>query len=216
MIKVIKVNRKKVALAVLAFLGIALCVVGFSGVSKKVAGMFGKSEPASISISQPEQPQNPSLTGDATTEDNNDLTSEQALEGTQDAKEAETTQGDIANPEAFFVEYRMDRERARGKQVELLREVMASSSIDEETRKTAHEKFLDISSSISKEMELENLLRARGFQDAAVFLDGNSVTVVVQPGPREAAAEDNTDLAQLVAKSTGVTEDNVIIITKDF
>ncbi|WP_238492440.1 SpoIIIAH-like family protein [Desulfotruncus alcoholivorax] len=199
----IKINRKKIALGLLALLGIALCVAGFGGAAQKIAGIFNKTETASVSISQPGQPPTPSLTGDAKTEDKQDLSSEQ-------------TQSDISDPESFFVEYRMDRERARGKQVELLREVMASSSIDEETRKTAHEKFLDISSSISKEMELENLLRARGFKDAAVFLDGDSVTVVVQPGQKEVASRDNSDLAQLVAKSTGVTADNVIIITKDF
>jgi len=210
MIKVIKVNRKKIALGFLVFLGIACCVAGFSSASKKIAGLLGKTEPTSVSISQPEQPQDPSLTGEASSEDSQNLNSGQAP---QDAQEA---QSDMSDPEAFFVEYRMDRERARGKQVELLREVMASASIDEATRKTAHEEFLNISSSISKEMELENLIRARGFQDAAVFLDGDSVTVVVQPGPKEVASEDNSDLAQLVAKSTGVTEDNVIIITKDF
>ncbi|SFF93443.1 stage III sporulation protein AH [Desulfotomaculum arcticum] len=214
MIKVIKVNRKKIALGLLALLGIACCVAGFSGAAQKIAGIFGETEPTSVFITQPEQPQSPSLTGDANPEDSQNLNSEEQV--FEDPQEAWETQSDISDPEAFFVEYRMDRERARGKQVELLREVMASSSIDEETRKTAHEKFLNISSSISKEMELENLLRARGFQDAAVFLDGDSVTVVVQPGQKEVAAEDNYDLTQLVAKSTGVTEENVIIITKDF
>jgi stage III sporulation protein AH len=65
-------------------------------------------------------------------------------------------------------------------------------------------------------MELENLIRARGFQDAAVFLDNESVTVVVQPGEKMTADAENDAIAELVSKSTGVAENNVIIITKDF
>jgi stage III sporulation protein AH len=207
LIKVIKLNRKGITLVSLVLLGLAFCVVGFGGLAERLLGKeHKKAAPASVTVSEPHQESGKSIGGGVPVE----------------RPAGDAPQLTDATPEidsgyaAFFEEYRMDRERARGMQVELLRELMASSSTGEDTRKMAHEQFLRISNNISKEMELENLIRARGFQDAAVFLDNESVTVVVQPGEKMTADAENDAIAELVSKSTGVAENNVIIITKDF
>ncbi|MBF7082100.1 SpoIIIAH-like family protein [Desulfallas sp. Bu1-1] len=208
MIKVIKLNRKGIMLILLVVLGLGCCVVGFGGLTERLLGREQKQvAPASVTVSEPDQESGKSIGGGVPVEQRPAGDAPELTDGAR-----ETGSGEAA----YFEEYRMDRERARGMQVELLREVMASSSTDEDTRKMAHEQFLRISNNISKEMELENLIRARGFQDAAVFLDNESVTVVVQPGEKMTADAENDAIAELVSKSTGVAENNVIIITKDF
>lgn len=205
MIKVIKLDRKGILVVLLVLLALFFCVVGFGGLTERLLGGERKmAVPTGATPGEKLQEGAKSMGGGVPVD---------RPAGAPELTAAGTEAG--AGETAFFEEYRMDRERARGKQVELLREVMASSSTDEETRKLAHEQFLRISSNISKEMELENLIRARGFQDAAVFLDNESVTVVVQPGENMTMDDENDALAELVAKSTGVTLDNVIIITKD-
>src|SRR5690606_13342374 len=99
-------------------------------------------------------------------------------------------------------------------EMETMREVLASPNTDEEVRKTAHERLLSLSNNMSKEMELESLIRAQGFQDAAVFLDKQNVTVVVHKGNSSTTQEDHRGIIEMVSKNTGVDENNIIIITK--
>ncbi len=204
MIKVIKIDKRKALLVFLVLVGAAFCLAGFEGLAQKfILDKFNK--PTSVTTTQSGEEAG-SLGGGVPVQ--NDGAALQAAEvfGAEDMESA-----------AFFVEYRMERERTRSKEVELLREVLVSPSTGEETRKKVQEKLLEISSNMSKEMELENLIRARGYRDAAVFLDGDTVTVVVQPGKNILpGTEENSEIAALVSKSAGVPEDNVIIITKDF
>ena len=126
-----------------------------------------------------------------------------------------TFAGDNNSDAHYFVEYRMERERVRGLEMETMREVLASPDADEEIRKSAHERLLRLSSHISREMELENLIRARGFKDAAVFLDENTVTVVVKNGETAASDDGHAGIVELVTNSTGVAGEDIIIITRE-
>ncbi|MDQ0286549.1 stage III sporulation protein AH [Desulfofundulus luciae] len=113
---------------------------------------------------------------------------------------------------AFFVEYRLDRERTRGQQLELLREIINNPQAAAETRRTAQERLLAISQSMAREVEVENLIRAKGFKDAAVCLDDRGATVVVQAA--RISPEEATRIAELVSRGAGVPEQDVVIIPR--
>jgi stage III sporulation protein AH len=120
---------------------------------------------------------------------------------------------EAAGKEGFFVEYRLQRERARGQQVEILREIINSPSSAGDTRQVAQDQLLGISRSVAKEARVENLLKARGYRDAVVCVDQKGVTVVVEsPGlnsPEEAR------LIELVSRETGFGEQGIIIVPKN-
>lgn len=122
--------------------------------------------------------------------------------------------GTVSNDNGeFFIEYRLDRERTRGQQVEWLREITNNPNADAETRKKAQEQLYNLSQEIGKEMETENLIRAKGFNDAVVLLQQNqAATVVVRA--KELTTDDAAKIADLVARNTGVTPNNIIIIAK--
>lgn len=200
MIRVIKIDRKKALFVVLVLFGVVFCAAGFGGLAEQVLGLQDKvTNAATVTM----------------TESKNENNIDVMMENSIDPKSVAVNELDKVNSSAFFVEYRMERERAMGKEVEMLREVLESSSADEEICKTANERLLYLSSNISQEMELENLIRARGFQDVAVFLDKDIVTVVLQLGKEMAIDAGKIDIAQLVSKTTGMPEENVIMITKE-
>ncbi|SFR02677.1 SpoIIIAH-like family protein [Desulfoscipio geothermicus] len=203
MIKVIKINRKKIVLVILVLAGIVFCAVGFSGVTEKIIGLQEKkTTAASVTVTETDG-EGAGPVADAEKHE-------------ADAPEpAAVQEGGYRDNTAYFVETRMNRERARGMEMETIREVMASDTADEEVRKAAQERLLELSSIISQEMELENLIRARGYQDVAVFLDNETVTVIVQPGKEMTAGADSTSITELVARATGVPEEGVIVITKE-
>ncbi|HBX22251.1 MAG TPA: hypothetical protein DEF34_01250 [Desulfotomaculum sp.] len=204
MIKVIRIRRTDIALALLALAGIAFCVLGFGGLTERLANWRDK--PAASAT----------LGGDATQESDKPIGGGTPVDYTMqaDPEPVENLTTSNNGGSAYFVEYRMERERARGMEMETMREVLASPNADEDVRKTAHERLLHLSNSISKEMELESLIRAKGFSDAAVFLDGQTVTVVVQEGNIPATEDDHIGIIEMVAQNTGVEGENIIIITR--
>lgn len=114
--------------------------------------------------------------------------------------------------EDYFVEYRMDRERTRGQQIELLREIVNNNQSPPETRKEAQKKLLELSDLMKKELEAEKIIVASGYKDAIIQIQPGTVSVVV-PGP-PLSREEKARLAELVARALGVKAAVVEVMTK--
>jgi stage III sporulation protein AH len=126
--------------------------------------------------------------------------------------------GNTATPDSrsndldFFIDYRLERDRTRGQQVEWLREVINNAETTGETRQKAQEHLMAISRSMEKESELENLIRAKGFTDAAVMVDEGTATAIVAADSLssvEAAA-----ISELVSRGTGMDLQKITVINK--
>jgi len=121
--------------------------------------------------------------------------------------------GDLSGKNSdFYVEYRLERDRTRGQRVEWLREVINNANSSSETRQKAQENLISISNCMEKEVEMENLIKAKGYNDAAVLIDSRSVTAVV--ATNSLSTEEAACLTDLIARGTGVDSSNIIIIPK--
>lgn len=112
----------------------------------------------------------------------------------------------------FFVEYRLERERRRGQRVEYLREVINNEYSASEIRQKAQEHLLTASRNMEKEAELENLVRAKGFKDAAALVDEQMVTVIVAAA--SLSGSEALDIKELATRGTGVDVQNVLVIQR--
>ncbi|MEL7564232.1 MAG: SpoIIIAH-like family protein [Dehalobacterium sp.] len=113
----------------------------------------------------------------------------------------------------YFVNYRIEREKIRSQQIELLREIVDNPNSVSEVRKNAQEKMLTITQNMENELKLENLIKAKNYQDAVVLIQPESVMVVVKI--LELAAGDGTKIADMVANTTGHSYEDIIITTKE-
>ncbi|MEW6725319.1 MAG: SpoIIIAH-like family protein [Bacillota bacterium] len=112
----------------------------------------------------------------------------------------------------FFIDYRLERERVRGEQLELLREIINSPNTDETTRKEANLRWLRIAADIGRENEIENLLRAKGFEDAVAFIYDSAVVVVMKA--KDLTQIEAARVAEIVTKCTGVRAEAISVIIK--
>lgn len=115
-------------------------------------------------------------------------------------------------PSDFYMDYRLERERTRGQRVEWLREVINNDNSSDETRQKAQNNLLSISSRMEKEMEMENLIKAKGYPDAAVLIDEWSITAVVAAD--NLSTEGVSGLTDLISRGTGVNTDSIVVIAK--
>lgn len=191
MIRIISVARRTVILAIMAALGLMLFFSGWQGLPGKLKSTAENQE---LAVTMPEVTVVP--------ED------WPADEITVSPGEVEPT---VAK-ESFFVEYRLERERTRGKQMALLREVIDNPSTNQEARSISQEKLLALGDFTAGELELESMLKAKGFGEVAVFLKETGATVIVQAerlSPGEAGR-----IMDLVVRETGLGQEKIIIIPK--
>ncbi|MCR4401739.1 MAG: SpoIIIAH-like family protein [Firmicutes bacterium] len=140
------------------------------------------------------------VTPDATKEEAN------ARAGLPAVSETNTTGDD------FFAEYRLERTRARSRSIELLQQVLADESASEEAREAASAELVDLSKKTDAESEAEALIRARGYEDALVFVRGDTCDVVVS-GP-ELTRSDAEQIGDIVSRCLGVELANITIVER--
>jgi stage III sporulation protein AH len=79
----------------------------------------------------------------------------------------------------FFVEFRLDREKTHKEQVDMVRAVMNDSRASKEARDAAHAQYLFLVDTMGKELKIEGLLKAKGY-DSLAFLSPDACTVAVR------------------------------------
>ena len=120
------------------------------------------------------------------------------------------SQGNLFDENVFFIEYRLDRDRTRGNQVELLRKIIDDPNSIAETRQEAEEKIIRITNYLGKELQLENLIKAKGFEETVVFIQPQSVTAVINQ--EEFTRDELIRITDLIITVTGQSIENIYIV----
>jgi stage III sporulation protein AH len=112
---------------------------------------------------------------------------------------------------SFFAEYRMERERTRSKQIELLREIINQNS-QGKAREAASLRLVSISEDMEKEMKVENLVKSSGYKECVVIIQPSETTVVLKADSLSQEQED--EVKQIVGTSIMQEESKINIIVR--
>lgn len=113
----------------------------------------------------------------------------------------------------FFAEYRMERERIRGKQIEMLRNIIDNKNIEKEAREAASLRLVQISNDMEREMKTEALVKSKGFEECVMIIQPDIITVVVEADPLRLDKE--KELRDLVSQATEANPDKICIIARE-
>lgn len=137
-----------------------------------------------------------------TSHENSLPVSSQAVQVKLDAPPLQELQG-----EDYFVNYRLEREKYRQETKGMLQVLL--NSADSKNRAEAQTKWLEISTQIENEGEIENLLKIKGFTDAVVNYSTAGVHVVIYA---EKVTSGEIGLIQeIVQRVTRVRLDQIVI-----
>ena len=81
--------------------------------------------------------------------------------------------------ETFFAAYRSDREATRESEFLYLDAIISSETSSQEAKDAAEEQKLGLVERMESELQLETLVKSKGFEDAIVTLSDSCVNVVV-------------------------------------
>lgn len=123
-----------------------------------------------------------------------------------------TTAITLPDAEEYFVNFRIEREKVRSHQMEMLQEMVANPHSDQESRKKAQDKLFDLTENWNQELKLESLIMAKNFADAVAFIQPESVVVVIKSSALD--VDDTTVIADLAVNVTGHSYDQIVVAAK--
>lgn len=112
----------------------------------------------------------------------------------------------------FFIDYKLERDRLRGQEADYLRELINNPNASAESKEKAQKELIKLSQKVEKEMIVENLIRAKGFEDAVIFFSDDHVNVVVKTDGLQ--QKDIAQITDIVTKTASVPVDKITIIER--
>lgn len=106
---------------------------------------------------------------------------------------------------------KLEKEQTRAQNKETLLEIINNANISESQKQEAVNSMISMTDIAEKETAAEILLEAKGFDDAIVSIDGDSVDVVVNTA--ELTEAQRAQIEDIVIRKTGVSADAIIIST---
>lgn len=98
------------------------------------------------------------------------------------------------NGSNYFEKCRSNRETVRSKSLEILNSTIENPHTTQEAKDKAQNEIIIMSNNIVSEGNIENLIKAKGFSEAVVFINDKNITVTVQTegltGPETAKIKD--------------------------
>lgn len=112
----------------------------------------------------------------------------------------------------FFVEYRLSRDKLRANSVDRLNNIVDNEQTTEDVRSKAQEDIIKIGKVSENELQIEGLVKSKGFDEALVFITDEDIKVVVlAEGLTE---QDTVKILDIVMNETEFEAESIKIMKK--
>ena len=122
----------------------------------------------------------------------------------------ETSSNITTTIDEYFTSSRLERDNMYSKRIENYQDILNNSNVSEVQKKTAQEEITKLNNEQNALMITENLLKTKGISDLIIFVNGDSINVIVKG--------DNIEIAQIqnvITRELGADIGNVHITTKN-
>ena len=115
--------------------------------------------------------------------------------------------------EDFFSQARIDREAGRSRAVETFNSIISNEDSDETSKTSAQQGMLELAQNTETETAVENLLRAKGFEDAVCYINNGMANVVVKTDSFDGASA--AMISEIVSEQSGIEQEKIKIMEMD-
>ncbi len=143
-------------------------------------------------------------------EDTSASSQEEETDAADDEKETSTVESVEDTDGGYFERARLDRESARSKSMEILNATAANTNFDEEIRKKAGDKIINISSEIEAENEIESIAQSKGYSEICVYVSDDSARITVKK--EGFCADDVVKLTEIATDTLNLSANSIKIV----
>lgn len=127
-------------------------------------------------------------------------------------KTAQTSAKATKRNEKYFSESRLERDKMYSEMLESYQSMLAGSNVSAEQRSNAQSEISKINCQKNAIMIAENLIKNKGFNDIVIFVNDESVSVVVDSEKLEEA--DVAQIQSIIQRELSVNVENIHISNK--
>ncbi len=135
-----------------------------------------------------------------------DEVKEKAVETSKEIEEQLTSKENMSKS-TYILDMKMTREKQRNDLSEELNEIINNPSTTDKSREEASNMKLQLVKYQETELKIENLLSAKGFENALVYIGEDNVNVVVNK--QGLSKSESAKIFDLVAEQAGVSYDKI-------
>lgn len=121
--------------------------------------------------------------------------------------------GKAESNDSYFVSAELNRERSREEALETLQVVIDSAETMPDVKDKALDRMISIASEIETEALVEEMIKAKGFEECLAVMTGDNINVIVKtPG---LLTSEVAQITEIVMEETGFTAENIKIVEKN-
>lgn len=128
-------------------------------------------------------------------------------------EENNTVETNATSEDDYFVKSKLERDTMYSQMLESYQNILNSSNAQETQRQSATQEITKINETKNSIMICENLLQTKGFKNSVVFVNGESISVII--GSSEIKQEEVAQIQNIVARELKVNIENIHISTKN-
>lgn len=134
---------------------------------------------------------------------------------TNNETEQNTTQtnSNTVSIDDYFTKSKLERETMYSQMLESYENVLNSSNSLETQKQSATDEIKKINDTKNSIMICENLIQTKGFENSIVFVNGDSISVIIKS--KEMKQEEVAQVQNIVSREMGAEIENIHISTKE-
>lgn len=114
--------------------------------------------------------------------------------------------------EAYFAEAKLSRSQSRDQAVEALASMLGEADLNEDQKIKLTLEATALAKTIETEGKIENLLKAKGFDECMVYYDNTKADIIVKSSVEGLSDEEVAQMQDIVLGETDIAAENIRII----
>lgn len=133
-------------------------------------------------------------------------------EGEQKTENSVDTNSTGINNE-YFVESKLERDKMYSQMIESYQNILNNNQISEAQKEISENEIKNINNTKNAIMITENLIKNKGFEDVVIFVNGNSVNIIIKA--KELTEEQIAQVQNIVTRELKAEIENIHISNKE-
>lgn len=118
--------------------------------------------------------------------------------------------GTVKENEDYFASARLEREAGRSKSIETFNSIINNANNAPEIKNEAQNGILKLADNTEMETAIENLIKARGFEDAVCFINNDQANVVVKCDSLD--EQKVSIITEIVTEQTSISPEKIKVV----
>ena len=148
----------------------------------------------------------------AKADNENNSKSENANSQDNQENKQETKETSATNKDDYFQESKLSRDTMYSQTLETYQGILNNSNVSEEQKAIVTQQITDLNKEKNAIMICENLMSTKGFNKCVIFVNVDSISVIV--GAEELKADEIAQIQNIISREMSAKVENIHIMTK--